>query len=246
MIRTIIIDDERLARQELRNLLKQDSRIEVIDEASHADEAIAKIEEHKPDLIFLDIQMPGKNGFEMLEQMESTPEVIFVTAYDEYAIKAFEVSALDYILKPVPEDRLTDALNKAIAEIEDRKKHEDHEVESLSDEVLSDTDQVFVKDGDRCWFVTLKDIRLFESEGNYVRVYFEDNKPLILKSLNNLDKRLSDKSFFRANRKHIINLRWIDKMETWFNGGLLVILKDGKKIEISRRQAVKFKEMMSL
>lgn len=246
MIRTIIIDDERLARQELRNLLKQDSRIEVIDEASHADEAIAKIEEHKPDLIFLDIQMPGKNGFEMLEQMESTPEVIFVTAYDEYAIKAFEVSALDYILKPVPEDRLTDALNKAIAEIEDRKKHEDHEVESHSDEVLSDTDQVFVKDGDRCWFVTLKDIRLFESEGNYVRVYFEDNKPLILKSLNNLDKRLSDKSFFRANRKHIINLRWIDKMETWFNGGLLVILKDGKKIEISRRQAVKFKEMMSL
>ena len=246
MIRTLIIDDERLARQELKSLLKTDNRIEIIDEASHADEAISKIEEHKPDLIFLDIQMPGKNGFELLEELETAPEVIFVTAYDEYAIKAFEVSALDYILKPVPEERLTEALNKAIHEIEDRKKQNDQEVVPTSTDVLNDNDQVFVKDGDRCWFVTLKDIRLFESEGNYVRVYFEDNKPLILKSLNNLDKRLCDKSFFRANRKHIINLKWIDKMETWFNGGLLVILKDGKKIEISRRQAVKFKEMMSL
>jgi two-component system, LytTR family, response regulator len=111
---------------------------------------------------------------------------------------------------------------------------------------LTENDQVFVKDGERCWFVTLKDIRLFESEGNYVRVYFDKNKPLILKSLNNLDKRLNEKSFFRANRKHIINMRWIDNIETWFNGGLLVVLKDGQKIEISRRQAAKFKEKMSL
>jgi len=233
MIRTLIVDDERLARQELRNLLASHQQIEIIEEASNAIEAKDKIEEHRPDLVFLDIQMPGKNGFELLEELDYTPEVIFVTAYDEYALKAFEVSALDYILKPVEESRLVESLSRSIKEIEKRKKQANDEGLEFSNEVLSDSDQVFVKDGDRCWFVTLSDIRLFESEGNYVRVYFDDNKPLILRSLNNLDKRLDDKSFFRANRKHIINLKWIDKIETWFNGGLLVILKDGKKIEIT-------------
>ncbi len=246
MIRTLIVDDERLARQELRNLLAEHKHIEVIEEASNAIEAKDKIEEHRPDLVFLDIQMPGQNGFELLEELDYTPEVIFVTAYDEYALKAFEVSALDYILKPVEDIRLAESLGRATKEIEKRKKQANDEGLTLSNETLTDTDQVFVKDGDRCWFVTLSDIRLFESEGNYVRVYFDDNKPLILRSLNNLDKRLNDKSFFRANRKHIINLKWIENIETWFNGGLLVILKDGKKIEISRRQAVKFKEKMSL
>jgi two-component system LytT family response regulator len=246
MIRTLIVDDERLARQELRKLLANHTQINVIEEAGNAMEAKEKIEEHRPDLVFLDIQMPGKNGFEMLEELDYTPEVIFVTAYDEYALKAFEVSALDYILKPVEDTRLAESLERATKEIEKRKKQEDDSNIKISKEVLKETDQVFVKDGDRCWFVTLKDIRLFESEGNYVRVYFDDNKPLILRSLNNLDKRLDPKAFFRANRKHIINLKWVDKIETWFNGGLLVILKDDKKIEISRRQAVKFKEMMSL
>lgn len=246
MIRTLIVDDERLARQELRKLLANHTQINVIEEAGNAMEAKEKIEEHRPDLVFLDIQMPGKNGFEMLEELDYTPEVIFVTAYDEYALKAFEVSALDYILKPVEDTRLAESLERATKEIEKRKKQADDSNIKVSDEVLKEADQVFVKDGDRCWFVTLKDIRLFESEGNYVRVYFDDNKPLILRSLNNLDKRLDPKAFFRANRKHIINLKWVDKIETWFNGGLLVILKDDKKIEISRRQAVKFKEMMSL
>lgn len=246
MIRTLIVDDERLARQELRKLLANHTQINVIEEAGNAMEAKEKIEEHRPDLVFLDIQMPGKNGFEMLEELDYTPVVIFVTAYDEYALKAIEVSALDYILKPVEDIRLAESLDRATKEIEKRKKQADDSNIKVSDEVLKETDQVFVKDGDRCWFVTLKDIRLFESEGNYVRVYFDDNKPLILRSLNNLDKRLDPKAFFRANRKHIINLKWVDKIETWFNGGLLVILKDDKKIEISRRQAVKFKEMMSL
>ena len=246
MIRTLIVDDERLARQELRKLLANHTQINVIEEAGNAMEAKEKIEEHRPDLVFLDIQMPGKNGFEMLEELDYTPVVIFVTAYDEYALKAIEVSALDYILKPAEDTRLAESLDRATKEIEKRKKQADDSNIKVSDEVLKETDQVFVKDGDRCWFVTLKDIRLFESEGNYVRVYFDDNKPLILRSLNNLDKRLDPKAFFRANRKHIINLKWVDKIETWFNGGLLVILKDDKKIEISRRQAVKFKEMMSL
>ncbi len=112
--------------------------------------------------------------------------------------------------------------------------------------LLSDADQVFVKDGERCWFVKLNEIRLFESVGNYAKVFFGNNKPLILKSLNALEERLDEKTFFRANRKHIVNLRMIDKIEPYFNGGLLLELKGGEKIEVSRRQTVKFKEMMSL
>lgn len=243
MIKCLIIDDERLARQELRRILENHKNIEILDECGSADEAITKIEELKPDLIFLDIQMPGKNGFDVLEEIIYTPEVIFVTAYDEFALKAFEVSALDYILKPVEEDRFDESLKKVIQKINDKRQDSDA---NLPAEQLGENDQVFVKDGDKCWFIELGKIRLFESEGNYVRVYFDNNKPLILKSLNNLDKKLSDKLFFRANRKHIINLKWIDKIETWFNGGLLVILKDDKKIEISRRQAVKLKDRMSL
>ncbi len=245
MIRCMIIDDERLARQEMRKLLDSYLQIEIVDEAQNADEAIEKIHKYKPDLIFLDIQMPGKNGFELLSELAYTPAVIFVTAYDEYALNAFEINALDYVLKPVDETRLQKAISKLQDKIIEKHKTDTPELE-INEEVLTENDQVFVKDGERCWFVTLKDIRLFESEGNYVRVYFDKNKPLILKSLNNLDKRLNEKSFFRANRKHIINMRWIDNIETWFNGGLLVVLKDGQKIEISRRQAAKFKEKMSL
>lgn len=245
MIRCIIIDDERLARQEMRKLLDGYLQIEIIDEAQNADEALEKIDKLKPDLIFLDIQMPGKNGFELLSELDYTPEVIFVTAYDEYALNAFEINALDYVLKPVDELRLQKAISKLQNKLTEKQKIDVQE-EEVNEEVLTENDQVFVKDGERCWFVTLKDVRLFESEGNYVRVYFDTNKPLILKSLNNLDKRLSEKSFFRANRKHIINMRWIENIETWFNGGLLVVLKDGQKIEISRRQAAKFKEKMSL
>lgn len=244
MIKCLIIDDERLARQELRRILENHKNIEILDECGSADEAITKIEELKPDLIFLDIQMPGKNGFDVLEEIIYTPEVIFVTAYDEFALKAFEVSALDYILKPVEEDRFDESLKKVIQKINNKRQEGGNS--NLPSEQLGENDQVFVKDGDKCWFIELGKIRLFESEGNYVRVYFDNNKPLILKSLNNLDKKLSDKLFFRANRKHIINLKWIDKIETWFNGGLLVILKDDKKIEISRRQAVKLKDRMSL
>lgn len=241
--RAIIIDDERLARQELKSVLKNQKMVDVIDEAANAIEAKDKIEKLSPDLIFLDIQMPGKNGFELLESLDYTPEVIFVTAYDEFALRAFEVSALDYILKPVEEEKFLKSLENKLEQMEQKDEVKSNENES---ETLGENDQVFVKDGDKCWFVTLKDIRLFESEGNYVRVYFDNNKPLILKSLNALDKKLSDKVFFRANRKHIINLKWIDKIETWFNGGLLVILKDEKHIEISRRQAAKLKEKMSL
>ena len=244
MIKAIIIDDERLARNELKKLLSDFPEIEVVAEAANANEGIEKIDSFAPELIFLDIQMPGKTGFDMLAEMDRTPNVIFTTAYDEYALKAFEVNALDYLLKPIEPKRLADAIQKL-------NSHEERDEPSavpvnFNRSILQENDQVFVKDGERCWFVKLMDIRLFESVGNYAKVYFGQNKPLILKSLNSLEERLDEKIFFRANRKHIVNLRLIEQVEPYFNGGLLLELTGGEKIEVSRRQTVKFKEMMSL
>lgn len=244
MIRAIIIDDERLARNELKKLLTEHPEVEIVAEAANAVEGLEKIEQYNPDLIFLDIQMPGKTGFELLEELDRAPEVIFTTAYDDYAIKAFEVNALDYLLKPVEQGRLADALQKMQGSSERKSPSVLNELGNRN--LLSENDQVFVKDGERCWFVRLNEIRLFESIGNYARVYFAGNKPLILKSLNALEERLDERLFFRANRKHIVNLRMIEKIEPYFNGGLLLELKGGEKIEVSRRQTVKFKEMMSL
>jgi two-component system LytT family response regulator len=244
-MKAIIIDDERLARAELRKLLQEFPEIEVVDEAANADEGAQKIEMANPDLIFLDIQMPGKTGFDLLSELDRAPQVIFTTAYDEYALKAFEVNALDYLLKPVEPKRLADALEKLHKHF-DAKPAARTGVDYDKPVLLSEDDQVFVKDGERCWFVKLSEVRLFESVGNYAKVFFGTHKPLILKSLNALEERLDDKVYFRANRKHIVNLRMIDKIEPYFNGGLLLELKGGEKIEVSRRQTVKFKEMMSL
>ncbi len=239
-LKAIIVDDERLARAELTKLLKEHTEIDIIGEATNVQEALEKIEELNPDLIFLDIQMPGKTGFDLLEDLDRAPHVIFTTAYDEYALKAFQVNALDYLLKPIEPLRLAEAIHKL------KTVEEKEEQLSNSRTILTDKDQVFVKDGEKCWFVKLGEIRLFESVGNYARVYFSNHRPLILKSLNALEERLDVKTFFRANRKHIINLNHIEKVEPYFNGGLLIELKGNDKIEVSRRQTVKFKEMMSL
>lgn len=244
-MRAIVIDDERLARKELITLLNQLETVEVVGEAVNAEDAKEKISELNPDVIFLDIQMPEKTGFELLEELDSVPHVIFTTAYDEYALKAFQVNALDYLLKPIEPKRLEEALNKLSSKIEANVKAQLSETQ-VNQKKLTLDDQVFVKDGDRCWFVRLANVRLFESDGNYIKVYFENFKPMIHKSLNALDERLDEKSFFRASRKHIINLGWVDEIEPWFNGGLVVTLKGGDRIEVSRRQAARFKEMMSL
>ena len=243
MHKAVIIDDERLARNELKKLLQDFPEVEIVGEAANANEGIEKIEDLSPDLIFLDIQMPGKTGFDMLMELDRAPHVIFTTAYDEFELKAFEVNALDYLMKPVEPKRLADALHK-MQQVEEKEMAA--AMGGFNRGTLSENDQVFVKDGERCWFVKLSEVRLFESVGNYAKVFFAGNKPLILKSLNALEERLDEKVFFRANRKHIVNLRMIDKVEPYFNGGLLLDLKGGEKIEVSRRQAVKFKEMMSL
>lgn len=240
----IIIDDERLARKELKSLLEKHAEINVVAECQNAEEGIDAIEKLQADLVFLDIQMPGKNGFEMLEELSFVPKVIFTTAYDEFAIKAFKVSAFDYLLKPIDQQHLDQSIEKLIQS--EPKQLWEREAGTEQNKKLSPDDQVFVKDGNKCWFVKLKDVSVFESEGNYVRVYFKNFKPLILKSLNNLEEKLDPQIYYRANRKHIINLEWVEKIENWFNGGLRVELKDGKLIEISRRQAAKLKERMSL
>jgi two-component system LytT family response regulator len=245
-MRAIIVDDERLARNELKRLLENFPSIEVIGEASNTEEASQLIEELQPDVAFLDIQMPGKTGFEWLEEWDGfLPEIIFTTAFDEYALKAFEVNALDYVLKPIELTRLSESIQK----LESRfKRTVSAEKTTSASHVLGGNDQIFVKDGEKCWFVRLDRVRLCESMGNYVRLFFDDQKPLVLKSLNSLEERLDPKLFFRCNRKHIVNLNFIDKIEPWFSGGLQVTLKGEKaeKIEISRRQSIRFKELLSL
>jgi two-component system, LytTR family, response regulator len=240
-MRALIVDDERLARKELMKLLEDHPGIEVIGEAMNVEEAVQLTNELNPDLLFLDIQMPGKTGFQLLEELDSVPIVVFTTAYDEFALKAFEVNALDYLLKPIQAERLAETVSKIT-----EKERSKIIAARNPDKKLGLNDQVFVKDGDRCWFVSLTNVRMFESDGNYIKVYFDTNRPMIHKSLNALDEKLDERAFFRASRKHIINLSWVEGIEQWFNGGLMVKLKGGDKVEVSRRQAAKFKDLMSL
>ncbi len=240
-MKALLIDDERLARNELRRLLAVFPAITIVGEATNARQAREQIATLKPDLLFLDVQMPGETGMQLLESLEPpAPEVIFTTAYDEFAVKAFELNALDYLLKPVDPARLAAAVERLQVKIRGTPAA----VEKAAP--LAAEDKVFVREGDRCWFVEVKQIRLLESEGNYTRVHFDDAQPQLFRSLNAMEERLDPKYFFRANRRQIINLAWIEKIEPWFSGGLLVQLKGGAKIELSRRQAQEFREKMSL
>lgn len=240
-MKVLLVDDERLARGELRRLLADNKNLEIVGEAGNAEEAREQLQKCSPDVIFLDVQMPGETGLEFLETMEPPmPQVIFTTAYDEFAVKAFELNALDYLLKPVDPTRLASALER----LSERKVAPSEDSERP--EVLQPEDKVFVREGDNCWFVEVKRIRLLESEGNYTRVHFDDAQPQLFRSLNAMESRLDAKSFFRANRRQMINLEWIEKIEPWFSGGLLVELKGGAKVELSRRQAQAFRERKSL
>ncbi len=228
-MRALIIDDERLARLELRRLLSAHPEVEIVGEARDGNEARELIHKLLPDLLFLDIQMPGMTGFELLESLDDVPQVIFTTAYDEYAIKAFEVNALDYLMKPVPPARLAAALAR-VRPVPGTPRLE----------------QVFVRDGERCWIVRLPEIFLLESEGNYTRLHFGHERPLIRRSLNALEAQLDPAMFFRADRKQILNLKWIEKVEVSISGGLLVMLRGCRTVEMSRRQSARLREVLSL
>ena len=244
-LHTLIVDDERLARRELRRLLDPHDEVTVVGEAANADEAEAAVREKDPDLLLLDVQMPGDSGFDLLERLDAVPHVVFVTAYDEYAIKAFEVNALDYLVKPVEPDRLAAALET----VRERAGEAEPQAVAAQDEptsTLTAEEQVFVKDGKRCWFVQLADVRLFEAAGNYTRLYFNGETPLIHRSLSYLEDRLDPDRFFRASRQHILNLAWVDDVTPWSKGKLKVTLEDGTEVELSRRRSKQFREQLSL
>ncbi len=248
-MKALLIEDSRLARVEMRRLLASHADVEIVGEAASADEAEQAIVELKPDLLFLDIQMPGRNGFDLLASLDAAPMVIFCTAYSEFAVRAFERNALDYLVKPVQPERLAQALDRARQMVPHQTQqmlaHQAPDSGKRRD-FLRLTDRVFVKDGEECWFVPLSEVRLFETEGTYTRVYFGAHRPLIPKSLNHLEARLDAEAFFRASRQHIVNLQWVKEVEPWFSGGLRLTMKDGQQIEVSRRQAQRFRELMSL
>ncbi len=235
-MKALLIDDERIARAELRRLLAGHPDIEIVGEARNGREALEQIAALVPDLIFLDIQMPGMSGFELLERIEEPPQVIFTTAFDKHALQAFNANALDYLLKPIAAERLASAL----------KKLHPARAQAAGSQANLPQDRVFVRDGERCWMVQFSEISLLESEGNYTRLYFGGNKPLIPRSLAVLEERLDPAMFFRASRQHMINLRAIERIDPGVSDNLIVSIKGGHQIEMSRRQSLRLREMMSL
>jgi two-component system, LytTR family, response regulator len=228
-MKALIVDDERIARQELRRLLAAHPEVEIAGEASSGEEALALIQKLAPDILFLDIQMPGMTGFDLLDRLREVPEVIFTTAYDQHALKAFDANALDYLLKPIAPARLAAALQK-IRPHPPRKSME----------------QIFLRDGERCWIVKTPEIDLLESEGNYTRVFFHNEHPLISGSLAAFEARLDPSIFFRASRRHILNLNCVKATELGAAGNLIVILRGGQRVELSRRQSSNLREILSI
>lgn len=237
-MKALIVDDEGGARLEMRRLLKTHSDIEIIAEVATADEAQTIIEKESPDVLFLDIQMPQRSGFDLLRALDPPwPAIIFTTAFDEFAIRAFEVNACDYLLKPISPRRLGDALARA-------RQTTDTDGWEVGNEILQEDDQIFLKDNNRCWIIQVRQIRHLQLEDNYTRIYFENESALVWRSLAALEKRLPSKLFFRANRSQILNLSCIESVVPWFNNGLKVKLNGGQEVEIARRPAKLFRERL--
>ncbi|MFG4002632.1 DNA-binding response regulator [Flavobacterium aquidurense] len=230
-IKVIIVDDERLSREELKRTLQLYDDFVLIGEAENADEAKGLIESEMPDLIFLDIQMPEKSGFDLLESLDHVPAVLFVTAYDQYAVQAFEVNALDYLMKPIREERFAKAIEKIRAALRSKS----------SDNAAAEDRKIFIKDGEKRFFIRLDEIYLIESLENYTRLFFQDKKALQRRSLRQWEEMLDEKIFFRINRTEIINIKYIQAINTTDSGRLEVKLKTGELLEVSNRQSVKFK-----
>lgn len=236
--KTLIVDDERLAREEVKRALKIYPEFDVVGEASHVDAALDMIETSAPDVIFLDINMPEKSGFDLLEELATVPEVVFTTAYDQYAVKAFELNALDYLVKPLREERFAKAIAKVKQELIAKAK--------IPPEILPMHRKIFIKDGEHCHFIPLSDIYFIESIENYARLYFGKKKAMIKRSLNVLESKLDTTVFFRANRSQIINTTYIKEIHPHFNNRLHITLITGETVEVSSRQSVKFKNRNSL
>ena len=234
-LRILIVDDARLARQELRTMLAGMPGTECVGEADDVPSAREAIAALKPDLLLLDIQLPSGNGFDVLDGVQPVPAVVFTTAYDQYAVRAFEANALDYLVKPVAPERLRAALARV----------GEHAPAPPARELLGADDKVFLREGDRCWFVTLGEIQRIVVDGNYARVWFRDQCVLLARSLNALEARLDPALFFRANRNTLVNLRMVRSVEPSVGDGYVLTLKDGSEVELSRRQAREFREQMA-
>lgn len=232
-ITVIIIDDERLGREEVKRNLAHFSEFEIVGEAKNCESAKAQIEALLPDLIFLDIQMPGQSGLDLLESLNDVPHVVFTTAFNEYAVKAFDMEALDYLVKPLRQERFAIAM--------ERVKKRLGKGESAFNGLFEK--RVFIKDGTRCFFVQLKDVYLIESADNYARLYFNEQKALIKRSLNQLEETLDSSIFFRINRNQIINTQYITQINTLEKGKLQVRLQDKQPLEVSLRRSVLFKSL---
>ena len=240
-IKAVIVEDSRLARNELKELISSQESISLVGEAENVDEGYDLIQKIKPELLFLDINMPEKDGFELLEMLDEVPLVVFTTAFDEFAIKSFEYNALDYLLKPINPKRF----GESIAKIKKRLSPKS-EGKGSNQHLLELDKQIFIKDGEKCWLVKVENISLFETVGNYTRVYFDGNRPLIYKSLTQIEEKLPNKVFFRANRQQLLNINHVEKVVSWFNGKLKIEMQSGEEVEISRRQSYLFKEQLSL
>lgn len=242
-LRVVIVDDSRLARSELKTLLAAHADVQVVGEADDVAAAIASCETHCPDLLLLDIQLPQGSGFEVLDALLSPPEVVFCTAYDQHALRAFETSALDYLLKPVEPERLNKALQKArnAVALKDEPRRNALPVAPLRAE-----DPVFLRDGEHCWFVPTGEISHIEADGNYALVFFRGQKAMLTRSLSTLEARLDPALFFRASRAALVNLRHIARIEPSVADGYTLTLKSGAEMDVSRRQARAFRERLAL
>ena len=235
MINVIVIEDSELAREGLVNMLAEFSELHVIAQVGDANSARQAIEKYNPELLFVDIHMPGDSGLELLESLSSVPQVIFTTAYAEYAIRSFDFPTVDYLLKPIRKERLATAVEKFFLT----------QQSDVVNEKLAADHRMFIKNGEQCDIVMLGDISCFESCKNYSIVYFNGKKSFIKKSLSHIEKRLPEKLFFRASRQHIINFKEVINIEEWVNDGFIVTLTNGNKVELSRRQANKLKDILS-
>lgn len=237
MIKALIVEDSRLARNELMELLRAHPDVNVCEQCASIRKARSAIEQHKPDLLFLDINLPGGDGFELLESLDDVPAVIFTTAYDEYALKAFDHNALDYLLKPITPESLARGLS--------RLENQIRPTTAMTDSPEQINRRIFVRDGDRCWLIDTRRIRYFESSGNYARIHFDEHKPMVYRSLSRIESRLPSDSFVRVSRQYIVNLNEIVSLEPW-NQGLVLTMSDGREIDVSRRHSQALKEKLSL
>jgi len=249
-IRTLIVDDEAMARERILGLLSQEQDVEVIGQCSDGQQAVSAIQQLSPELVFLDVQMPAVDGFGVIRQVgaERMPMVVFVTAYDEYALQAFEVHALDYLLKPFGRDRLQQCLDHARHQ-RDRRRAGDLGKSLLA--LVQDfrpeqkrQDRLVVKSGGRVFFVRTDEIDWIEAAGNYVRLHMKDQSHLFRETMNQMESRLDPQRFFRIHRSRIVNTERIKELQPWFNGEYVVLLQNGAQLRLSRSYREKLEERL--